>query len=196
MNFKKIGLIVLILLLLPFTIKVFGNNNFGQTQSLFTDIKANDVGDILTVLIFEQSRATQKAESKTSKSTQASVEGGPGIGSLRFIPIFGAEGKNSNTFDGKGESIRNGTFSAKMSVTVVAVKESGDLIIQGSRTIGLSGDRETMNLTGVVRQKDIGADNTIDSYLIADAEISYSGKGNANSAQRPGFFTRFFNWIF
>ncbi len=196
MNFKKIGLILFILLLLPFTIKVFGSNNFGQAQSLFTDIKANNVGDILTVLIFEQSRATQKAEAKTSKATKASIEGGPGIGPLRFIPIFGADGKNSSTFDGKGESIRNGTFSAKMSVTVVAVKENGDLIIEGSRTIGLSGDRETMGLTGVVRQKDISPNNTIDSYLIADAEISYTGKGNSNSANRPGFFTRFFNWVF
>ncbi len=196
MNIRKIGLILFVLLLLPFTVKVFGSNNFGQTQSLFTDIKANSVGDILTVLIFEQSRATQKAEAKTSKSTKASISGGPGIGPLRFIPIFGADGKNDATFDGKGESIRNGTFSAKMSVTVVSVKESGDLIIQGPRTIGLSGDRETMGLTGVVRQKDISPDNTIDSYLIADAEISYTGKGNANSAHRPGFFTRAFNWIF
>ena len=128
MNLKKIGFILFVLLLLPFTIKVFGANNFGQTQSLFTDIKANSTGDILTVLIFEQSRATQKAEAKTSKSTKASVSGGPGIGPLRFIPIFGADGQNDATFDGKGESIRNGTFSAKMSVTVVAVKESGDLI--------------------------------------------------------------------
>ena len=196
MNIKKIGFILFVLLLLPFTLKVYGGNDFGQTQSLFTDIKANVIGDILTVLIFEQSRATQKAESKTAKSTQASVSGGPGIGPLKFIPIFGAEGKNNTTFDGKGESLRNGTFSAKMSVTVVAVKDNGDLIIQGSRTIGLSGDRETMSLTGIVRKKDISANNTIDSYLIADAEISYSGKGNANSAQRPGFFTRFFNWVF
>lgn len=196
MNFKKIGLILFVLLLLPFTIKVFGANDFGQTQSLFTDIKANRIGDILTVLIFEQSRATQKAESKTSKSTQASVQGGPGVGPLKFIPIFGADVKNDATFDGKGESMRNGTFSAKMSVTVVAVKDNGDLIIQGSRTIGLSGDRETMNLTGVVRQKDISPNNTIDSYLIADAEIAYSGKGNTNTAHRPGFFTRFFNWVF
>ncbi len=196
MNIKKIGFILFVLLMLPFTVKVFGSNDFGQTQSLFTDIKANIVGDILTVLIFEQSRATQKAESKTAKSTQASISAGPGIGPLRFIPIFGADGKNSSTFDGKGESIRNGTFSAKMSVTVVAVKNNGDLVIQGSRTIGLSGDRETMNLTGVVRKKDISPNNTIDSYLIADAEISYSGKGNANTTQRPGVFTRFFNWVF
>ena len=196
MNLRKIGLILLALLLLPFTVKVFGNNDFGQAQSLFTDIKANSVGDILTVLIFEQSRATQKAETKSEKSTKSSVSGGPGIGTLRFIPIFGAEGKNDNSFDGKGENIRNGSFRAKMSVTVVGVKQNGDLIIEGSRTIGLSGDRETMNLTGVVRQKDITPDNTIDSYLIADAEIHYTGKGVANTGQRPGFFTRLLSWVF
>ncbi len=196
MNVKKIGFILLVLLLLPFTIKVFGTNNFGQTQSLFTDIKANQIGDILTVLIFEQRRARQQAKVKAEKETVSSIKGGPGVGSLRFIPIFGASGENSSTFDSKGESFRDGTFSAKMSVTVIAVKENGDLIIQGSRTIGLSGDRETMNLTGIVRQKDISPNNTIDSYLIADAEISYVGKGETSAALRPGFFTRFINWIF
>ena len=130
------------------------------------------------------------------KSSKISTSGGPGIGPLDFIPLFKAEGNNSNSFDGKGENIRNNTLRAKMSVTVIAVKPNGDLIIQGSRTIGLSGDRETLMLTGVVRQKDIAPENTIDSYLIADAEIHYTGKGNANTASRPGFFTRLFSWIF
>jgi len=182
-------------LLLPFSIKVFGND-FGQGQSLFTDIKANKVGDILTVLIYEQSRASSKVESKTEKSTKSSVKGGPGIGSLDFIPLFGADGENSNKFDGKGENVRDGSLRAKMSVTVIEVRENGDLIIEGSRTIGISGDRETLTLTGVVRQKDISPDNTIDSYLIADAEIHYTGKGNSNTASRPGFVTRLLNWIF
>ena len=65
----------------------------------------------------------------------------------------------------------------------------GDLIIAGSREVGISDDREDFNLTGVVRQKDISPDNTIESYLIADAEIHYSGKGAANSGTRPGIFT-------
>jgi len=195
MNLKKILLILLALLLLPFTIKVFGGD-FGQGQSLFTDIKANKVGDILTVLIYEQSRASSNVENKTEKSTTSSVSGGPGIGTLDFIPMFGANGANSNSFDGKGENIRNGSLRAKMSVTVIDVRDNGDLIIEGSRTIGISSDRETLNLNGVVRQKDISPDNTIDSYLIADAEIHYSGKGAGNTGARPGFFTRLFNWIF
>jgi flagellar L-ring protein precursor FlgH len=195
MNFKRILILLAILLLLPFTIKVYGND-FGQSQSLFTDIKAHKVGDILTVLIYEQSRATTKVESKTEKSTKASVSGGPGIGTLDFIPLFSADGENKNTFDGKGENLRNGSLRAKMSVTVIDVRSNGDLIIEGSRTIGISSDRETLTLNGVVRQKDITPDNTIDSYLIADAEIHYTGKGSSTTASRPGFVTRFINWLF
>lgn len=192
---KRIFILALILVLLPFTIKVFGND-FGQSMSLFTDVKANQVGDILTVLIFEQNQGSSKAETKTEKSTTAQMKGGPGIGPLDFIPLFSLDGDNSNSYDGKGENTRNGSLRAKMSVTVIARKENGDLIIQGSRTLGISGDRETLTLTGVVRQKDITRDNTIDSYLIADAEISYTGKGSANTGSRPGFFTRLINWMF
>ena len=110
--------------------------------------------------------------------------------------MFSLDGQNSNVFDGKGENTRNGTLRARMSITVVEMKPNGDLIIEGFRTLGISGDRETLTLTGVVRQKDITPDNTIDSYLIADAEIHYTGKGSANTASRPGFVTRFIHWLF
>ncbi|HWR81835.1 MAG TPA: flagellar basal body L-ring protein FlgH [Candidatus Deferrimicrobium sp.] len=195
MNFKKTILILLVLLLLPFALRLRGED-FGQSQSLFTDIKAHRVGDILTVLIYEQNRAAQQIETKTEKTTKFSTEGGPGIGTLDFLPLFGIEGSSEGVHDGKGENIRNGSLRAKMSVTVIEVKANGDLVIEGSRTIGISGDRETLALTGVVRSKDITADNTIDSYLIADAEIHYSGKGNANTGARPGPLMRFLNWLF
>ena len=195
MNLKRIFIILFVLLLIPFTIKLRGEEG-KRIESLFTDIKANKVGDILTVMIYEQSQATQKSESKTDKSSTTSASGGPGVGSLDFIPLFGMDFDNSNTFDGKGENTRNGTLSARMSVTVMSVLPNGDLVIEGTRTVGISGDRETLDLTGVVRQKDISPDNTVDSYLIADAEIHYTGKGNANTASRPGFLSRLFGWLF
>ena len=195
MNLKRIFIILFVLLLIPFTIKLRGEEG-KRIESLFTDIKANKVGDILTVMIYEQSQATQKSESKTDKSSTTSASGGPGVGSLDFIPLFGMDFDNSNTFDGKGENTRNGTLTARMSVTVMSVLPNGDLVIEGTRTVGISGDRETLALTGVVRQKDISPDNTVDSYLIADAEIHYTGKGNANTASRPGFLSRLFGWLF
>jgi flagellar L-ring protein precursor FlgH len=195
MNYRKVLLILLALLLLPFTLKLRAEN-FGQSQSLFSDIKAHKVGDILTVIVSEQSRASHKVETKAEKTHKVSAGGGPGVGSLDFISLYGVDSDVKNTHDGKGENLRNGSLRAKMSVTVVAIKPNGDLVIEGSRTVGISGDREVLTLTGVVRQKDIAPDNTIDSYLIADAEIHNTGRGVANSASRPGFITRLINWLF
>ncbi len=196
MNFRKILLLILLLLLLPFAFKVKGQD-FGKGQSLFTDIKAHKVGDILTVLIYESSQATTQAQTKTEKSHDASTSGGPGTGPLfKFIPAFGMESKSTNNFDGKGENLRNGSLKARISVTVVAVKDNGDLVIEGSRIVGISKDRETISLSGVVRQQDINPDNSVNSYQIADAEIHYTGKGNADTGSRPGFFARLFSWLF
>lgn len=195
MSLKKILIITGILLLLPFSFRALGGD-FGQSSSLFTDIKANKVGDILTVNIYENARAAQQAETKAEKTGEFSTQGGPGIGPLDFIPLWSVDGKNENTFDGKGENLRNQSLRARMSVTVVAIKDNGDLIVKGTRTVEISTDKETMTLTGVVRQKDISPDNTIDSYKIADAEISYTGKGAACTGSRPGIIMRFLNWLF
>jgi flagellar L-ring protein precursor FlgH len=195
MNLKKFLLFLAALLLLPFSLKVYGQD-FGKGESLFSDIKAHQVGDVLTVLIVEQNRAYNQVETKTEKSTQINTSGGPGVGSLDFIPMFGAKADNSNKFDGKGENLRTGNIRAKITVTVTGVKDNGDLIIEGHRVIGINGDEESIYLSGVVRSKDITPDNTIESYLVADAEISYTGKGNASTGSRPGFFTRLINWVF
>jgi flagellar L-ring protein precursor FlgH len=195
MNLKRLLILLAALLLLPFSLKVRGQD-FGKSQSLYSDIKAHKVGDVLTILVSEANRATNQVETKTEKSTKISTQGGPGIGSLDFIPLFGGSADNSNTFDGKGENLRSGTIRARITVTVVGVKENGDLLIEGHRIIGINGDEESIFVSGTVRTKDITPDNTIESYLIGDAEISYNGKGNATSGSRPGFFTRLINWIF
>jgi len=195
MNFKRFLLLLAALLLLPFSLKLYGQD-FGKGQSLFTDIKAHRVGDVLTVLIVEQNRASNQVETKTEKSTKISTQGGPGIGSLDFIPLFGGKADNSNKFDGKGENLRAGSIRARMSVTVVEVRDNGDLVVEGHRVIGINGDEESIYVSGVVRSKDITPDNTVESHLIADAEISYTGKGNASTGSRPGFFTRLINWVF
>ena len=195
MNFTRFMILLGILLLLPFSLRVFGSD-FGRGQSLFSDIKAHQVGDVLTVLIVEQNRASNQVETKTEKSTKSSASGGPGTGSLDFMPMFGFKGGNSHTFDGKGENLRAGSIRARLSVTVVEVRENGDLVVEGTRVIGINGDEETIHVSGVVRSKDVSPDNTVQSHMIADAEISYTGKGNADTGSRPGFFTRLISWLF
>ncbi len=195
MNVRRILIYLGLMLLLPFALKVKGGD-FGQRQSLFTEIKANNVGDVLTVIISEQSRGSNQIQTKTEKSSSHDVRGGPGLGTLNFLPLFGIEGETESSHDGKGQNIRNRNLKAKMSVTVVAIKDNGDLGVEGTRTVTISDDKETIHLSGVVRQRDVTPGNTIESYLIADAEISYTGKGAASAGSRPGFITRLFNWLF
>lgn len=195
MNFRRIAIIVGLLTLLPFTLQ-FRSQDFGQGVSLFTDITAHKIGDNLTVLIFELTNATNQSEAKNEEDVDASVSGGPGGGVLDFIPLFGVSTQNSSTYDGKGQVRKNQSLRAKMTVTVVNVKENGDLIIEGSRSVGIGPNTETMHLSGTVRPTDIKPDNTIDSYLIADAQITYDGAGPSQNAARPGIVSRLLGWLF
>lgn len=192
---SRILLVAGLLTLLPFTVK-FKASDFGQAQSLFTDIKAHEIGDVLTVLIYETTNASNQSESKNEEKMDADVSGGPGGGALDFIPLFGVSTSNSNSYDGKGQVRKNQSLRAKMTVTVVGAKRNGDLLIEGSRSVGVGPNTETMTLTGLVRAKDIKPDNTIDSYLIADAKISYDGEGPSQNASRPGVVSRLLGWLF
>lgn len=192
--FKAIG-VAIILALLPFTFKALAND-FGQSQSLFTDIKAHDIGDNLTVLIFEQTKATNQSQTKNEESFDGQVSGGPGGGVFDFIPLFGVSTENESNYDGKGQVRKNQSLRAKMTVTIVGKKKNNDLIIEGSRSVGIGPNTETMYLTGVVRRKDITSENTIDSYLIADATIKYDGDGPSQNATRPGILSRLLGWLF
>ncbi len=195
MKIRTILFYAAILLLLPFAFKIKAGD-FGQGVSLFSDIKANKVGDILTVIISEQSQGSNQVQMKTEKSDKNSASGGPGIGTFDFFPLFSAESDSKHSHDGKGQNVRNGSLEARMSVTVVAVKENGDLVVEGSKIVNVSGDKETIQLSGVVRQRDVSPDNAVASHLIADAEISYTGKGATTTGSRPGFFSRILNWLF
>lgn len=167
-----------------------------KSKSLFTDIKAHKVGDLLTILIVEDVRASNKAKAITKKETIAETSGGPGIGGIDFFAQWGMSAEATSEFDGEGRLEKSGSIRAKMTVRVVSVYENGDLAVEGNRVMSINADKETLFLSGIVRQKDISSGNTVYSFQIADAQISIKGKGQTHDGARPGFFTRLINWIF
>jgi flagellar L-ring protein precursor FlgH len=168
----------------------------GNLGSLFTDTKAFSVGDLLTVIIIEDAQASNQSQMKTEESNDFSTGGGPGIGPLDFIPLFKAEGGSSNKYDGKGSNSRQGSIKGRMTVEVIGIRTNGDMAIQGSRVLEINSEREVMALTGMVRRADVNSDNTVYSYNIANARITYTGKGPSTDGSRPGLITRILNWIF
>ena len=73
---------------------------------------------------------------------------------------------------------------------------NGNLVISGERTVDVNNDSEIIQISGIVRPADIDIKNTVESYQVAQFNISLKGKGVVSSKQTPGFLSNFFNWVF
>jgi flagellar L-ring protein precursor FlgH len=160
--------------------------------SLFANTKAHRLGDILTVIVTENSSASSDA--KTGTEIKHDISGGAGEGFLDFIPLWGI--KEEAKYDGKGQTTRKGQLNAVMSVRIVELLPGEQFRVEGSREIQRNGEMEEMGLTGVIRARDISPRNTIASSAIAEAKITYTGQGDVASGNEPGFLTRIINWFF
>ena len=170
--------------------------NATNVFSLYTDHRAMQKDDILTVLIVENAKAGSQSSTNTKKRNSFGVDNIKGSGLLRFVPAFGVNGETDVGYDGKGGTSREGNLVAKISARVVEVLDNGNLVINGNKIVEINNEKEIIKISGVVRPQDIESNNTIYSSSISDAQITYSGKGVASTGRRPGFFARFFNWLF
>ena len=173
---------------------------------LFEDTKAKKVGDILTVVLNESATSTQSATTDTSKSSSTalsttSVLGLPsdmgvknflGLGT-GFDPSVSATNERSNK--GSGTTTRSGSLTGTVSATIISINGSGNFQIEGKRSVTINHEEQLMVLTGIVRPSDINYDNTIDSSLIADASITYSGDGVIAEEQRVGWLMRALSYV-
>lgn len=127
-------------------------------------------------------------------SLEASSSGGGGI--FSFIPLYNGGAKNKTQHKGEGQTSRRGNLRAQMTARITKILPNGDFEIEGKRTVNINNDTQITELTGVVRPRDITAENVVYSYNIADAKITYKGKGAMTTGQRPGLFFRLLNWLF
>ncbi len=187
---KKLYIIAGLMLL---SINIFASS-FGN--SLFADHKSYTVGDIITVIITEKSSASTSANSATSKDFSHGFATQPGTGPLKFIPISSLSTSAKNSSSGNGKTTRDGSLNAKMTAKIIKVEDSGNLRIKGEKVVNINGEKEITTLEGTVRSQDIFSNNTVYSYNIADAKISYTGKGPIHDASKVGLITRLFNYLF
>ncbi len=164
--------------------------------SLFSDQRAFQINDIITIRVTESASADQSSITASNKSASFATSGGPGTGPLSAIPLFGVSGSADNSFDGEGSTSRSGKLTANITARVREVTPNGNLVIQGSRVVIINQAEEVMEIEGIVRPKDISADNSVLSTYLADARISYRGTGALDTSSRQGLISRFLGWIF
>ena len=169
------------------------NRTSAASVSLFSDNKARHVGDTLTITINEVASTTSKANTVNSKNE--SLNYGPGFGPLLHnIPVFGLSGKIGS--NASGSTDRTDNLAASIAVTVTQVLPNGNLVIEGKRKVGMNAETQEITLTGIVRPQDIAFDNTIQSPLVADAQIKYGGRGPVGDKQHDGIISRVFKFLF
>jgi flagellar L-ring protein precursor FlgH len=168
----------------------------GHDVALFENSVARRVGDTVTINLQESTAAQKSSSTTTSKSSKIDIPGpilGGGPVTINGNEILSASIENSREFDGSGDSQLSNKLQGNITVTVAQRLANGNLLVRGQKWIGINQGREFIRIQGVIRPIDILPDNTIPSYKVADASISYGGQGALADANRPGLLSRFFN---
>jgi flagellar L-ring protein precursor FlgH len=167
-----------------------------MANNLFSDVKARRVGDIITVNLQENTRATKSSGTSTSKETGVAVNPIIGLGGNALN--LGGESiqlglDTSNDFEGDSSANQSNNLTGAISVTVVQVLANQNLLVRGEKWLTLNNGDEYIRLTGVVRPDDVSPTNEIESTKIANARIQYSGTGSFDRAQKEGWLSGFFS---
>ncbi|RUP82810.1 flagellar basal body L-ring protein FlgH [Alteromonas sp. KS69] len=166
-----------------------------MANSLYSDMTARRVGDIITITLSENTNASKSAGTSTSKDTTVDLDTITGLGG-QALNIGGQSVQlgvsSSNDFAGDAATNQSNSLSGNISVTVVEVLPNDNLVIRGEKWLTLNHGDEYIRLTGIIRLSDISPENEVLSTKIANARIQYSGTGSFASAQEKGWLTKFF----
>jgi flagellar L-ring protein precursor FlgH len=173
------------------------------SRAMFADKRGAGVGDILTIVIQENTTATKSKETKTERSSSLTAA----IASFLY-PASAASGilmhngqmpamqyNSDHKHDGSGSINHSESILAHIAVKVVDVLPNKNLVIEGKRETSFSGERQTIVLHGIVRDADVASDNTVLSYNVADATIQIIGKGTVTDSQNKGWFNRLWDKV-
>ncbi|MDR2528756.1 MAG: flagellar basal body L-ring protein FlgH [Synergistaceae bacterium] len=172
--------------------RVWAVSLWNDATNWVADKRPSQIGDIVTVLVDEQTDTKDKAVTDLKKSTSNSVSDGRGI--LSFIRQLGL----TSTNDAKGDSSieRKHYGRTTISCVVTDVLPNGNLVIEGMRDVRTSEETLQLQLVGVIRPQDVNSSNQIRSNLIANAELGIKGKGALTRTQKPGLLTQVLQAIF
>ncbi len=171
--------------------------NESSAKMLFQDKKALRIGDIVTVVLTENTSATKNADTNLQKDTGVSTTAPTLLGNVPDIGAgttdLGINISSKNAFKAKSDTKQSNLLQGTISVTVQKVFANGNLAIKGEKWISLNQGNEFIRISGMIRPEDIDKDNQVESTKVANARIYYGGTGPLAEANEEGWLSRFFN---
>jgi flagellar L-ring protein precursor FlgH len=168
----------------------------GTDVTLWNNVTARNIGDTLTIRLAESTEAEKTATTTASKSSKADLAGPTIAGrpvTVDGVPVMQMGMDNSQDFSGNGAATQSNKLDGFITVTVYKRLSNGNLLVRGQKWVAINSGREFVRLQGIVRPSDIAPDNSVQSWRVADAYISYGGQGTVANASKPGWLYRFFN---
>lgn len=170
-----------------------------ENGSLFTDNKAYEIGDVVTVIVIEEAIVSNAIDHSVNKQSDAEAE----ITTLEFpgTQIFPADERPRVAFDatrsfsGKGSYQMSDSMETRLTAVVVDVLPNGNLVVEGSRLRQSVEEKVTIRLSGIVRPADVTSDNTVLSTSIAQAKIVFDTAGPNHRSTQRGFLDHLVDFI-
>lgn len=168
----------------------------GSNMRLFEDNKARAVGDLLTIVLVENTAARTNAKTSVDKNNSFGLAA-PTIAGQSVTyngkNILEAEVEGKRKFAGNGDSTQSNQLNGQITVRVVQDLGHGNLLVRGDKQMRLNQGDELVQIQGIVRVADIGPDNRITSDRVGDPQIVYGGRGTLARSNAMGWLGRFFN---
>ncbi|MDE1151956.1 MAG: flagellar basal body L-ring protein FlgH [Micavibrio sp.] len=165
-------------------------------QTFFKDQRAHKVGDIVTVTISIDDEADMKNKTERTRTGQEAA-GVPHLlgfeGTVSkvlpsgFDPANLASASSTSTSTGDGTLKRTETIRLKLAATVMQVLPNGNFVIKGQQEVRVNFELRELTLRGIIRPEDILNTNSISYDKVAEARISYGGKGTMSDIQQPRY---------
>lgn len=177
----------------------------GYEISLYEDLKARRVGDIITIVLLEKTNASKQASTNTAKENSLAMANPTLFGKKPSFSVprpfqpsingltLDTSVDSKNSFKGEGDSSQSNSLTGNITVSVAEVLPNGNLFVRGQKRLTINQGEELVQFSGYVRAADIRPDNTVLSTKVADAKIAYIGEGTLADANSQGWLGRFFN---
>jgi len=170
---------------------------------LLEDTRALRIGDIVTIRISEHADARGGASTKLNRgsSREAGIEQ-----LLGLIDVIKAQAPAADPstlyklvsdyqFRGEGQTSRAGSLEGRIGVRVRDEMPNGDLFIEGTKIVMINHEEYHLYISGVIRPADIQGDNTIESYLVADSRVEFTGNGDIEEQTQQGWLSWILNKV-
>ena len=167
----------------------------GQGYSgLVTGTRARALGDMVTIVLVENTTTSKSTSGQTNRDGSFGITP-PSTGPLSFLDPNSLNPAAQGSFSGNGAAAQNSQLNGTVAVTIAKVYPNGTAEVVGEKHMSLSQGKDWVQFSGRIRLIDINANNRIASSQVANARIIYTGNGAVQQASKPGWRSRFFNFI-